>query len=91
MPAAPLIHNIEELQADPLLRHEVVGASLLLYGDPDAYAAYKVFSQRDLMDSRDLLDLEKRLHDKRMAYIRSRLAEDRGPEGIKSTPRESNP
>ena len=64
-------------RADPLLRHEIMRDSLLLYGDMDAYAAYKVFSQRDLMDSQDLLALEKRLFEKKMAYIRSRVQENR--------------
>ncbi|WP_373498283.1 nucleotidyltransferase domain-containing protein [Desulfococcus sp.] len=63
-------------RADPLLRHEIMRESVLLYGDLDAYGAYQVFSWRDLMDSRDLIDLEERLFERKMAYIRSRVFED---------------
>lgn len=63
-------------RADPLLRHEIMRESELLYGDLDAYVSYQVFSWRDLMDSRDLIDLEERLFEKKMAHIRRLLFED---------------
>ncbi len=64
-------------RADPLLRNEIMRDSILLYGDLDAYTAYRVFSRRDLMDSRALLELEERLFEKKMAYIRSRVTANR--------------
>jgi predicted nucleotidyltransferase len=66
-------------RADPLLRYEIMRESILLYGNMDEYAAYQVFSHRDLMDSRALLELEERLFEKKMAYIRSRGPENRSP------------
>jgi predicted nucleotidyltransferase len=60
-------------QADPLLRHEIMRSSVLLYGDPDLYCEYKAYAYRDFVDSADLRQLEDRLFRLKMNRIRKAL------------------
>jgi predicted nucleotidyltransferase len=48
-------------RADPLLRYEIVAGGRLVAGNPDAYEALAVATQRAYEDSRSLFALERRL------------------------------
>lgn len=60
-------------EADPLLRHEIMQGSVLLWGDADVYCEYRAYAYRDFTDSADLFALERALHKKKMAYLRRQL------------------
>ncbi len=59
--------------ADPLFRYEVLRDGILLYGDEDNFLEYKAFAFRDFVDSQDLRNLEEKLFQKKMQYIRNQL------------------
>lgn len=59
--------------ADPLFRWEIVRHGTLLWGDPLDYLEYRAFAFRDFIDSADLRALERRLFEKKMAFVRQRL------------------
>lgn len=59
--------------ADPLFRYEVLRDGILLYGDEDDFLEYKAFAFRDFVDSQDLRNLEEKLFQKKMQYIRDQL------------------
>ena len=59
--------------ADPLFRHEIMQAGVLLYGEPDLFYEYRAYAYRDFVDSADLFAVEDALFRKKMAYIKQQL------------------
>ena len=55
--------------ADPLLRHEIMGSGVRLYGDPDLFCDYRSYAYRDFVDSEDLRALEERLSQVKTARL----------------------
>lgn len=58
---------------DPLFRHEIMRAGVLLWGDQDRFFDYRAYAYRAFVDSADLRALEDALFRKKMAYIRRTL------------------
>lgn len=59
--------------ADPLFRHEIMQAGILLEGDADLFCEYRAYAYRDFTDSADLFALEQTLFKKKMARMRKQL------------------
>jgi predicted nucleotidyltransferase len=60
-------------QADPLFRWEIMREGVLLWGDSMDFLELRAFAYRDFVDSADLRALERKLFEKKMAYVRRRL------------------
>ena len=59
--------------ADSLFRYQVTRDGVLLYGDPRAYAEYKMFAFRDYIDTADLRRLESQLTRSKQARLEAAL------------------
>ncbi len=59
--------------ADPLCRHEIMHAAILLEGDPDFFCEYRAYAYKDFIDSADLFALEQTLFRKKMARLKRQL------------------
>lgn len=60
-------------QTDSLFRFEVVREGVLLFGEEMDFLEYKAFAFRDYFDSQDLRDLEEKLFQRKMTYVRTEL------------------
>ncbi len=59
--------------ADALFRWEILGAGVLLRGDPIEHLELRAFAFRDFVDSADLRRLERVLFEKKLACIKRQL------------------
>ena len=59
--------------ADPLFRHEIMRAGVLLDGDLDLFYELRAFAYKDFIDSADLFALEETLFRKKMARLERML------------------
>lgn len=59
--------------ANILLRYEITGNGILLFGDSQDYEELKAFSFRDYMDAKSLFELESIIIKKRLSFIKERL------------------
>jgi predicted nucleotidyltransferase len=63
-------------RADPLFRYEIMRRGVLLYGDVDRFLECRAAAYREYTDSRDLLELEAVLVERKLARIARTLDAD---------------